>query len=69
MKRLLLGLIRGYQWLITPFLPPSCRFHPTCSSYAITAIRRHGSGRGLFLAVKRIMKCHPFHPGGLDPVP
>ena len=65
----LLALIRIYQIFISPLFPPSCRFVPTCSAYAFEAIRKHGPFRGLFLAVKRILKCHPLHPGGVDPVP
>jgi uncharacterized protein len=54
---------------ISPYLPNACRFQPTCSQYAIEAIERFGAGRGGFMAVKRILRCHPFHPGGYDPVP
>lgn len=69
MKFLLVGLIRGYRSLISPLFPPSCRFHPTCSQYALEAIARFGSVKGSWLALKRILRCHPFHPGGYDPVP
>ncbi|MDY6939095.1 MAG: membrane protein insertion efficiency factor YidD [Cyanobacteriota bacterium] len=69
MKRLLLGLIRGYRMLISPLFPPTCRFHPTCSQYALGAIERFGPWRGGWLALGRICRCHPFHPGGYDPVP
>ncbi|MEE9591155.1 MAG: membrane protein insertion efficiency factor YidD [Thermodesulfobacteriota bacterium] len=69
MIRLLTGSVRLYQYLISPLLPPSCRFYPNCSSYARTAIEDHGVCRGIFLTVKRLLKCHPFHPGGYDPVP
>lgn len=63
-------MIRGYQILISPFLGPNkCRFHPTCSTYAIDAIHLHGSVKGCWLAAQRILKCHPLHPGGIDPVP
>jgi putative membrane protein insertion efficiency factor len=58
-----------YRRLISPLLPPSCRFHPTCSSYALTSIERFGIGRGGWLAVKRIARCNPFNEGGYDPVP
>ncbi len=68
MKNFLLLLIRGYQLLISPVLPQTCRFSPTCSQYAIEAIRLHGAGRGLLMAVRRVLRCHPFHPGGFDPV-
>lgn len=69
MKRVLLGLIRGYRYFLSPFLGPTCRFLPTCSAYAIEAIETHGAIRGSWLALKRIAKCHPWHGGGLDPVP
>lgn len=69
MKRLLLLLLRTYQYALSPFLGPSCRFYPTCSNYAIEAVREHGAARGSLLAVKRLCKCHPWHPGGIDPVP
>lgn len=64
-----IGCIRLYQWLISPLLGPRCRFHPSCSHYAIEAIEKHGMMRGFWLATKRIAKCHPGHPGGYDPVP
>jgi putative membrane protein insertion efficiency factor len=63
------GLIRAYRAVISPLLPPSCRFTPTCSAYAITSIERFGVLRGGWLAAKRIGRCHPWNPGGLDPVP
>ena len=69
MKRLLVGLIRAYRYFLSPFLGPSCRFYPTCSAYAAEAIDTHGALRGTWLALRRILKCHPWHPGGLDPVP
>jgi len=69
MARLLVWLIRGYQLFLSPLKPPSCRFAPTCSHYAIEAVRRFGVRKGGWLAVRRILKCHPFHPGGIDPVP
>ncbi len=68
-RRALVLLVRLYQRLISPALPPSCRFYPSCSAYAVEALERHGALRGTFLAVKRIGRCHPFHPGGVDPVP
>jgi putative membrane protein insertion efficiency factor len=61
--------VRGYRLAISPLLPPSCRFFPTCSQYALTALDVHGPGRGLWMATGRILRCHPFHPGGFDPVP
>jgi putative membrane protein insertion efficiency factor len=67
--RLAIGLIRLYQILDPPFLPRVCRFEPTCSSYAIEALRRHGLAKGMGLAAWRLLRCHPFHPGGIDPVP
>ena len=69
MKYLLLGAINVYRWLLSPFLGASCRFYPSCSTYALEAIERHGTLRGSWLAVKRISKCHPWHPGGVDRVP
>ena len=69
MKRVLLALIAGYRYFLSPLLGPTCRFYPTCSEYAKEAIQIHGAIRGSWLAVKRIAKCHPWHPGGLDPVP
>jgi len=66
---LLIGLISGYRRFISPLLGPRCRFYPSCSAYALEAIRVHGAGRGSWLAVRRLSRCHPFHPGGLDPVP
>ena len=68
-KRLMLLLSRFYQKAISPLFPPRCRFYPTCSAYAFTAIERFGALRGGYLALRRILKCHPFHPGGYDPVP
>lgn len=65
----LLAMIRFYQVAISPYLPPSCRFMPTCSAYAAEAIERHGAARGSYLAARRILRCHPFNPGGYDPVP
>ncbi len=65
----LLFLLRGYKLLISPLLPSACRFYPTCSCYMHEAIRTHGAGRGIYLGVRRLLKCHPWHPGGIDPVP
>lgn len=69
MKQVLIGAIRGYQISISPLLPPTCRFQPTCSEYAIAAIANHGVLKGSWLTTRRICRCHPFHPGGYDPVP
>jgi len=69
MSRVLTALIRGYQYAISPFLGLHCRFHPTCSEYALEALQRHGALRGIRLALKRLLRCHPWHPGGFDPVP
>jgi putative membrane protein insertion efficiency factor len=67
---MLIGLVRLYQLAISPLLPPNtCRFYPTCSVYTIDAIRKYGSMKGTWMAVKRVLKCHPYHPGGYDPVP
>ena len=68
MKIFLVSIIRLYKYLISPLLPGSCRFVPTCSEYASDAITRYGAVKGLYLAVRRILRCHPWHPGGFDPV-
>ncbi len=69
MKYIFMALIRFYQLAISPALPPSCRYYPSCSAYGYEAIRRYGAIRGGWLAVKRVARCHPFHAGGYDPVP
>ena len=69
MKALLLALVRGYQVLLSPMLGQRCRFYPSCSHYALEAIRTHGAARGSFLTVRRLCKCHPFNEGGVDLVP
>ena len=69
MKRALLALIRFYQRQISPLFPPCCRFTSTCSQYALEAIQVHGAAKGVFLALKRILRCNPLFPGGYDPVP
>ena len=63
------AMIRAYQLLIRPILPPSCRFYPSCSKYALEALHRHGPLEGSWLTVRRLARCNPFHPGGVDPVP
>ena len=65
-RLLLVGLIRLYQWTLSPLLPPACRFYPSCSQYALVAVREHGVMRGGWLAVARLARCHPWHPGGVD---
>lgn len=69
MKRLLIGLVKGYQHYISPLTPPSCRYHPTCSHYMIQAIEQHGAIKGITMGLARIMRCHPFTDGGFDTVP
>jgi hypothetical protein len=69
MRHVLKILIRAYQLALSPLLGPSCRFYPSCSQYAIEAIESHGALRGSWLSARRICRCHPFHPGGFDPVP
>jgi putative membrane protein insertion efficiency factor len=69
MKWLLLISIKFYRKFISPLKPPSCRFYPTCSQYSLEAIQIHGAFKGSYLAFRRILKCHPFNPGGWDPVP
>jgi len=68
MKIVFISILSFYKRFISPLIPHSCRFHPTCSEYAIEAVTRHGAFRGSIMAVKRLFKCHPFHPGGYDPV-
>jgi putative membrane protein insertion efficiency factor len=66
---LLIALLRVYKRFVSPLLGPRCRFAPSCSEYAMTALAKHGAVRGSWLAVRRLARCHPFHPGGFDPVP
>ncbi|WP_166694794.1 membrane protein insertion efficiency factor YidD [Bacillus cereus] len=69
MKQIFIRIIRFYQKFISPMTPPTCRFYPTCSHYGLEAFQKHGAFKGFWLTCKRILKCHPFHPGGFDPVP
>lgn len=69
MSKVLIGLVRAYQIVLSPLLGAHCRFEPTCSQFAIDALRKHGALRGMWLACQRILRCQPFHPGGYDPVP
>jgi len=69
LSRLAAAVVVAYQWLISPLLPPACRFAPTCSEYARLALLEHGLARGTWLALRRLARCHPFHPGGYDPPP
>ncbi|MCI7248488.1 MAG: membrane protein insertion efficiency factor YidD [Clostridiales bacterium] len=68
MKRLCILLIRGYQMFISPLFPRTCRFYPTCSAYFIQALEKYGFFKGSYLGIRRLMKCHPFNPGGYDPL-
>jgi hypothetical protein len=68
-RSVMLFLIRGYQLVLSPFIGKSCRFHPTCSAYTYEAIERYGPARGAWLGLRRLLRCHPFHEGGIDPVP
>lgn len=68
LERIALALIAVYRTLLSPFKPPTCRFYPSCSAYTRDAIVRYGLGQGCWLAVKRLARCHPWHPGGYDPV-
>jgi putative membrane protein insertion efficiency factor len=68
-SKLLITLIKGYRLLLSPWLGQQCRFHPTCSQYALQAIEQHGPYRGGWLSIKRLASCHPWHEGGIDPVP
>lgn len=69
MKRLLIGLLHAYRYALSPFLGRNCRFHPSCSEYALEAIERFGAAKGCQLAARRVSRCHPWNPGGYDPVP
>ena len=69
MKIVLQLLVRGYQYALRPLLGTHCRFYPSCSEYALGAVERHGALKGSWLALRRIARCHPYHPGGYDPIP
>lgn len=69
MKKSLIALLKAYQYAISPLLGRNCRFFPTCSDYAVEAVSRHGGIKGGWLATRRLCRCHPWHPGGFDPVP
>ncbi|MCK9606600.1 MAG: membrane protein insertion efficiency factor YidD [Methylomonas sp.] len=69
MRFLLITLIKVYKYFISPLLGPRCRFYPSCSSYGMEAIQLHGAAKGSYLTLRRLLKCHPFHEGGIDPVP
>ena len=68
-RRLVVGFIKAYRYWLSPFLPASCRFYPSCSAYALESYKRFGFWKGSYLSLRRILKCNPFHPGGVDPVP
>ena len=69
MQKIIILLVQGYRYALSPLLGPHCRFYPTCSQYALDAVERHGAGWGLWLTMRRLLRCHPWHPGGIDPVP
>ncbi|GGM98170.1 putative membrane protein insertion efficiency factor [Thermus composti] len=69
MRGLLILLVKAYRRFLSPLKPKTCRFHPTCSAYALEALERHGAFWGSYMAVRRILRCHPLNPGGIDPVP
>ena len=68
MTKIFILILKAYKYLLSPFLPQSCRFMPTCSVYSVEALQKYGTLKGIYLSLRRILKCHPFHPGGYDPV-
>jgi putative membrane protein insertion efficiency factor len=68
MQKALIACLRGYKLFLSPLLPSACRFHPTCSEYTLEAIQKHGAWRGVLMGARRLLRCHPFHAGGYDPV-
>jgi hypothetical protein len=68
MRKLIVSILRFYKWTLSPMLPSACRYHPSCSDYMRQAVEKYGAARGLWMGIKRIARCHPFHAGGLDPV-
>jgi putative membrane protein insertion efficiency factor len=68
MRKLIVAVLRFYKLILSPFLPSSCRYHPSCSEYMRQAVEKHGAARGIWMGLKRLLRCHPFHAGGLDPV-
>jgi hypothetical protein len=68
MRKLIVAVLRFYKLILSPFLPSSCRYHPSCSEYMRQAVEKHGAARGVWMGLKRLLRCHPFHAGGLDPV-
>jgi uncharacterized protein len=69
MQRILMGIVQGYRWFLSPWLGSACRFTPTCSAYALEALAQHGAARGSYLSARRLLRCHPWCAGGHDPVP
>ncbi len=69
MQKMLIGMVQGYRWFLSPWLGSACRFSPTCSAYALEALQQHGAGRGSALSARRLVRCHPWCEGGHDPVP
>jgi len=69
MRKLIVAILRLYQWVLSPMLPSACRYYPTCSEYMRQAVEKYGVARGLWMGAKRLLRCHPFHAGGIDPVP